>query len=108
MTALDALRRALEAAVAELPLTDLPALAGELRRAETLLTVRLLQPPPPAPELVDAAELGRRLGMSAQAVRDRARQGTVPVVPVCGPDFPQWTPNGHWRPHFGDRSRVSY
>jgi hypothetical protein len=65
------------------PRLELPTLIANLERAKAEAFARLATPEPIAPaarELVDAAEMARRCGLTEFGVRDRARRGVIPCV----------------------------
>jgi len=71
--------------VDEAPLTELPALAGQLEAARVKLALRLVAPAPASSEgdrLVDMGEVARVLDVPVAHARELGRRGELPVVHV--------------------------
>jgi len=82
---LDTLAATLRRYARELPSEELPALLGELEAAKAHAWARLTLPPPVATQtepLLTAEELAPVIKLPVHAVRDRARRGIIPSVPV--------------------------
>ena len=82
---LDGLADRLQRYARELPSEDLPALIGALEAAKALAWSRLVSPAPPTLQtepLLTAEELAPVVKLPVHAVRDRARRGIIPSVPV--------------------------
>jgi hypothetical protein len=78
---LAALKTALDAAVADLPLAELPDLLALLAGTAARATLRLNAPPapPPADKLVNAKAMAGILAVPEGWVRDRGRRGQIPT-----------------------------
>lgn len=80
-----ALGARLQQMAAETPRDSLPALVGALEAAKALAWSRLVAPAPPTLQtepLLTAEELAPVIKLPVHAVRDRARRGIIPSVPV--------------------------
>jgi len=69
--------------IAEAPISELPALIGELEALRAAAWAKLTvpsTPAPAAPTLVDAAEMASMLGTPETWVRDKARAGKLPSI----------------------------
>jgi hypothetical protein len=82
---LDSLAATLRRYAHELPSEELPALVGGLEAAKALAWSRLTLPTAATPQtepLLTAEELAPVVKLPVHAVRDRARRGIIPSVPV--------------------------
>ena len=82
---LDTLAAALRRYAHELPSEQLPALIGELEAVKAQAWSRLTLPTAATPQtepLLTAEELAPVVKLPVHAVRDRARRGIIPSVPV--------------------------
>ncbi len=82
-----ALEGELERLLSKLAAHELPALIAMLASATAHAQLRLSTPPPPlrseaGPELHDASEIARRLGVPEHFVYESARRGRLPSVRV--------------------------
>jgi len=77
---LAAVRAALDVAVAEVPVDELPSLIGLLAKADAEARVRMVAPAPPAtsPGLVGAAEMAKLLDVTKHWVMSKARANEIP------------------------------